>query len=47
MTTKHEWFAAFRYVVPADFENWLEAQARDGWLCEHVGQWSSIRMTFR
>ncbi len=47
MTTKSEWFASFRYVVPADFENWLEAQARDGWLCERVGQWSSIRMTFR
>jgi hypothetical protein len=47
MTTKREWFPAFRYVNPADFENWLEAQARDGWLCEHVGQWSSIRMTFR
>jgi len=47
MTTKHEWFAAFRYTTPADFENWLEAQAREGWLCEHVGQWSSIRMTFQ
>ena len=46
MSTKHEWFAAFRHTTPADFENWLEAQAREGWLCEHVGQWSSIRMTF-
>jgi hypothetical protein len=47
MTTKREWFAAFRYVAPADFEDWLEAQAREGWLCERVGQWSSIRMTFQ
>jgi hypothetical protein len=47
MTTKREWFAAFRYIVPADFENWLEAQAREGWFCERVGQWSSIRMTFQ
>ena len=25
----------------------MEAQAREGWLLEHVGQWSSIRMTFQ
>lgn len=47
MTTKREWFAAFRYIVPADLERWLEAQAREGWLCERVGQWSSIRMTLQ
>jgi len=47
VSTKREWFAAFRYVAPADFEDWLEAQAREGWLLEHVGQWSSILMTFQ
>lgn len=47
MSTKREWLAAFRYVAPADFEEWLEAQARQGWLLERVGQWSSILMTFQ
>ncbi len=47
MSTKREWFAAFRYVAPADFEDWLEAQAHEGWQLEHVGQWSSILMTFQ
>jgi len=47
VSTKREWFAAFRYVAPADFEDWLEAQAHEGWQLEHVGQWSSILMTFQ
>jgi len=47
VTTKREWFAAFRYVAPADFEEWLEAQARVGWLLEHVGQLGSVLMTFQ
>jgi len=45
--TTHAWFVPYRYPAPADLESWLEAQAREGWLLEHVGQWSSIRMTFQ
>jgi hypothetical protein len=47
VSTKREWFAAFRYVAPADLEDWLETQAHEGWRLEHVGQWSSILMTFQ
>lgn len=47
MSAKREWFASFRYVAPADFENWLEGKARDGWILDHIGQWSSLKMTFR
>jgi hypothetical protein len=46
-TTRHTWFVTFRHVNPADLEKWFEAQAREGWAPEKVGQWSSIRMTFR
>jgi hypothetical protein len=38
---------AFRYVVPADFENWLENMAAQGWHIDRVRQWSSLVMTFR
>jgi hypothetical protein len=41
---KHEWFVTFRHVNPADLEEWFEAQAREGWAPEKVGQWSSLRM---
>ncbi len=45
--TRTEWFSTFRYVVPADFENWMEKLAADGWNVDKIGQWSSIRMVFR
>ncbi len=40
------WCTAFRYVVPADYENWFEKLAAAGWHPVKVGQWSSIAMRF-
>lgn len=40
-------FSAFRHLVPADYENWLEQMAAEGWQIDHIGQWSSVYMTFR
>jgi hypothetical protein len=40
------WLSAFRNVVPADYENWLEHLALQGWNIDSIGQWSSIVMTF-
>jgi hypothetical protein len=40
-------FSAFRYLLPSDYENWLERMAVDGWLIDRFRQWSSIVMTFR
>lgn len=39
------WFSAFRRVIPADYENWLEQMAAEGWHINHFRQWSSIYMT--
>ena len=44
--TKTVWLSGFRNVVPADYENWLEQLALQGWNINHVGQWSSVVMTF-
>lgn len=46
MKKKTVWLSTFRYVVPADFENFMESLALDGWNVEKVGQWSSIKMDF-
>lgn len=43
---KSVWLSTFRYVVPADYEAWLEKKASEGWVVERVGQWSSIRLVF-
>jgi uncharacterized membrane protein (DUF485 family) len=43
---KYVWFSAFRRVVPADYEDWLEKMAAEGWHLKRIGQWSSIRMRF-
>jgi hypothetical protein len=40
-------FSAFRYLVPSDYENWLEGMAAKGWHIDHFRQWSSIFMTFK
>jgi len=42
-------FSAFRggNVVPANFENWFERMAAEGWHIDRVGQWNSLWMTFR
>ena len=45
LMVKHEWFVTFRYLDPVDLERWFEKQAREGWVPEKVGQWSSVRMT--
>ena len=29
--TKTVWFSAYRWVVPADYEAWLETLAKQGW----------------
>lgn len=39
------WFSAFRYVVPSDYEAWLEKEAANGWQVEKIGQWSSVCLT--
>ena len=40
-------FSAFRYLLPSDYENWLERMAAEGWHVDRFRQWSSIFMTFR
>lgn len=44
-----ELFSAFRgaNVVPANFENWFERMAAEGWHINHIRQWDSLWMTFR
>lgn len=44
--TKTVWLSAFTNVVPADYENWLEQLAFQGWNIDHIAQWSSVVMTF-
>ena len=46
MEKKTAWFSMFRRVVPADYEEWLEALALEGWNVDQIGQFSSLRMTF-
>ncbi|MEM1483659.1 DUF2812 domain-containing protein [Oscillospiraceae bacterium PP1C4] len=46
MKKKIEWLSVFRYVVPADFEHFMESLALEGWNVEKVGQWSSVKMDF-
>ena len=41
------WFSAFRHLVPADYENWLETMAEEGWHINHFRQWSSIFMIMK
>ncbi|MGC4019716.1 MAG: DUF2812 domain-containing protein [Muricomes sp.] len=36
----------FWYVIPADYERWLEELALKGWHPQKIGQFSSIAMTF-
>jgi hypothetical protein len=39
-------FSAFRYLLPSDYENWLERMAAEGWHINHFRQWNSIVITF-
>lgn len=45
--TKRALCSPFVNVVPAEYENWLEKMAEKGWHVDHIGQWSSICMTFK
>ena len=45
--TKTVWLSTFRYVVPADYENFLEKMALQGWNVDKIGQWSSMKMVFK
>ncbi|WP_218828171.1 DUF2812 domain-containing protein [Paenibacillus sp. SSG-1] len=45
--TKSVWFPAYRYVVPAKLERWLEQMSMSGWHPDRIRQWSSLYMTFR
>lgn len=40
-------FSAFRYLLPADYENWLERMAAEGWHINRFRQWSSVILTFK
>lgn len=40
------WLTPFTHVVPADYEDWFEKLAKEGWHPVKVGQWSSIAMRF-
>ncbi len=40
-------FPVFRYLIPSDFENWLEQMAAKGWHIHSIRQWSSMLMTFK
>jgi hypothetical protein len=49
MKKKTIWFPAiraFRCLVPADFESWLERLALEGWNLEQTGVFSPLRMVF-
>ncbi|MDD4797821.1 MAG: DUF2812 domain-containing protein, partial [Eubacteriales bacterium] len=43
---KRAWFSPFIRVVPADYEQWLERLALQGWNVDTISQWDSICMTF-
>ncbi len=45
-TKKVVWLSAFKHVIPADYENWLEEMASQGWNIDRIGQWSSVRLVF-
>jgi hypothetical protein len=45
-TKKVVWLSAFKHVIPAEYENWMEEMASQGWNIDRIGQWSSVRMVF-
>lgn len=45
-TKKIVWLSAFKHIIPADYENWLEEMALQGWNIDKIGQWSSFYLTF-
>ena len=47
MKTKVSCLSPFRFVLPSDYERWLETLASEGWHPMKIGQFSSIIMRFR
>jgi hypothetical protein len=47
MNKKTAWFSAFRTIIPADYESWLERLALEGWNIDKLQALSVFRMTFR
>lgn len=46
MEKKTVWFSMLKKVVPADYEDWLESLALEGWNIEKINQFSSIKIDF-
>lgn len=44
MSTRSAWFAPFMHPTPERLENWLEAQASQGWQPTKLGDMSAIRL---
>jgi hypothetical protein len=47
MQSRRKRWMAFRYLRPADLENYFEEKARQGWMLERVGPRGLFLMTFR
>lgn len=45
--TKTVWFTALRYVVPSDYEQFMENMEAQGWTIKKIGEWSSMKMKFQ
>lgn len=41
------WFPLCRYIIPSEFENWLEKQALNGWHIEKLNVFSFFHFTFK
>lgn len=44
--TKAVWWATYKYAAPADFEQFMERMAAEGWNVDQIKQWNSFRMVF-
>lgn len=45
--TKAAWFLPFRYIAPADLENYYEQMDAEGWHVEKIRQFNSFCTTFK
>jgi len=46
MNKKTVWFSAFKTVVPADFEEWMESLAKEGWNVDKLGLFGAFKIVF-
>ena len=46
MNKKTIWFSAFRKIVPADFEEWMESLAGGGWNIDKLGKFGAFKIMF-